>query len=105
MEISGNVQSELGYLSAATGAFKVSNSKSDWQGTGHIKTYATFSFTASKNWTGSTSSNGAHKHTITSTTSTTTSIADNSSVNAIYGRFSNGVRPNALGIRVKTRAK
>ena len=50
-------------------------------------------FTASRNWTGSTSSNGNHAHTLTVTKDA-----------SIYGN-STTVQPNALKIRVKTKAK
>ena len=50
-------------------------------------------FRASRNWTGLTSSNGNHTHTLT--------VSKNTS---IYGN-SNTVQPASLKVRVKTRAK
>ena len=54
-------------------------------------------FQASRSWTGSTSSNGSHSHTLTSNISL-------SKDNSIYGNSST-VQPNALKIRVKCKAK
>lgn len=51
-------------------------------------------FTASKNWTGKTSSNGSHSHTITSTLNKS----------PIYGN-NETVQPPSVGLKVKTRFK
>ena len=86
-----------------SGAFYMSGNLVTVTGSNYAK-HKNVQFAASRNWTGKTSSNGSHSHTITSTTTTSTSITNNSSVSSIYGK-TDTVRPAALGIRVKTRAK
>ena len=98
MEISGNfsISGIDTYVSNyANGAF--SNSFQNGPANGHSNNvgggYNTVNFTASRNWTGSTSSDGSHSHTLT--------VTKNAS---IYGNSST-VQPNALKIRVKCKAK
>lgn len=68
-----NIKGDLNYayggtFREATGAFKVSTNNTSGGGSSGWVPYG-ISFDASRNWTGSTSSNGAHTHTITSSNS------------------------------------
>lgn len=66
MNITGKVNATHGLFSGSpTGAFEVSTPATDWNGTGDVERYKYLSFDASNSWTGATSSNGAHTHTIT----------------------------------------
>jgi len=69
MEIKGTFAKNYTFTDQHTtsGAFTHSSYSTENGPIGQSKTFAavTYSFTASKNWTGSTSSNGAHTHTTT----------------------------------------
>ena len=82
------------FLTGANGAIYGTGSSRDWGGQGSVQGSNGFAFDASRNWTGSTSSNGSHTHTI-STTLTKDSV---------YGK-TNHVQPASVGLRVKTRFK
>lgn len=93
MNITGNVNASLMTSSTAqsasgalTATSKGSNSKG---GTGHTFTEYQIGLDASKSWTGATSSNGAHKHTFTT--------SNNSSVDDIYGK-SDTVQPKSVSM-------
>ena len=95
MDIKGTLSSRtnlaVGYYGAiwsGSGAFTPSRSTGSLTSPLKVDNYDAlksdvFTFTASKNWTGSTS--------------------NNSSVNSVYGKYTNGIRPNSLSIKVKTR--
>ena len=95
MNITGSLNNtatdEIFYKSPATGtgAITPSNATSSHRGTNSNSGTTTrgFSFDASKSWTGSTSSNGDHTHTLT--------LNNNSSVNSIYGNAST-VQPQVI---------
>ena len=59
-----------GFLTGANGAIYGTGSSTDWGGQGSVTSFNGFAFDASRNWTGSTSSNGAHTHTIAGTADT-----------------------------------
>lgn len=59
-----------GFLTGANGAIYGTGSSRDWGGQGSVTSFNGFAFDASRNWTGSTSSNGAHTHTIAGTADT-----------------------------------
>jgi len=68
MNIKGTLNSPHGVFNNASGAFSLSSNVDDWNGVGSINRYRYASFDASREgaWTGETSSNGAHTHSVTS---------------------------------------
>lgn len=95
MDIVGSVSSPYGYASDTTGAFSSHDSGKDWDAENPtVKRDRIVTFRASRNWTGATSSNGAHTHTVTVSASTS-GILGNSTT----------VQPPAIKVRVYTRWK
>ena len=87
----GQIDGGGGY--SAEGAFYVDGTNQAGFGNNRFA-IPRFSFDASRNWTGSTSSSGNHKHTITSTLTKS----------SIYGN-NETVQPPSIGLKVKTRYK
>ena len=78
---------------SASGAFYVGAKNATARGDNNGSAGHWCMFDASRSWSGATSSNGAHTHTLT-----TSSVTDFS----VFGK-SDTVQPNALKCRVKTR--
>ena len=91
MNITGHITSYENAFSDARGAFTLSgwNGRANYHSNGTTDMIANIDFNASRNWTGETSSNGAHTHTITSN-------------NAIVGSTST-IKTDGIKVRFYTR--
>ena len=90
MDITGGKCWNAPYQGKPTGAFALDSGQCNARGGGEW--YQILNFKASRAWTGATSNNGAHTHTVTLNKS------------SIYGN-SETVQPASLKVRVKARAK